>query len=180
MTSSNSLVRKIREGNPDAFELLYRMEFLNLVHFSNSYLQDTEKARDISQESLLSLWENRERLDPDKNIRAFLFTIARNKTLDELARRRFFCNGSAEYDKAIALLEDHSVDTYISQLDLSALMESIRQSLPSKIERTLALSREEGLRNKEIAREEGISEKAVEYRMKIALRHCRKLFEKFF
>ncbi len=50
------IVQRIRSGDHGAYELFYRMEYLNLVHFTDSYLHDTEKARDISQETLLSLW----------------------------------------------------------------------------------------------------------------------------
>ena len=177
--SAPDLVRRIREGDVGAYELLYRMEFLNLVHFADSYLQDTEKARDISQESLLALWENRQRLNPDRNVRAFLFTIARNKTLDELSRRSFYAAVPIDYNEKLLQLQEHSVDAYISRLDLSALMEKVWHSLPPKIGRTFSLSREEGLKNKEIAQKEGISEKTVEYRMKVALDRFRNLFEKF-
>lgn len=172
------LARRIRQGDAAAFEILYRMEYLNLVHFSDSYLKDPEKAKDVSQESLLTLWEHRAFLDPEKNVRAFLYTIARNKTLDELYLRRRRSRSPEETENALSLLEDNAVEDYINRLDLGVLINRIWQSLPSKIGRTFAMSREEGLRNKEIARQEGISEKAVEYRMKVALRHFRKYFEK--
>lgn len=155
------------------------MEFLNLVHFTNSYLQDEEKARDLSQETLLSLWENRRMLNPDRNIRSFVFTIARNKTLNELRRRKLFAPASG-LDESLALLEDRSVDEHIHALELSALIEKVWNSLPHDIGATFSMSREEGLKNREIAAREGISEKAVEYRIKVALQQFRKLFKDFF
>lgn len=155
------------------------MEFLNLVHFTNSYLKDEEKARDISQETLLALWKNRRMLDPQRNIRSFVFTIARNKTLNEIRRRKLFAP-SAGLDESLALLEDPSVDERIHALELSALIEKVWNSLPHPIGTTFSMSREEGLKNREIAVREGISEKAVEYRIKVALQQFRKLFKDFF
>ena len=177
--SAPELVNRIREGDARAFEILYRMEYLNLVHFAGSYLGDPEKAKDISQDSLLALWENRSRLNPEKNIRAFLFTIARNKTLDELYRRRFLSLAGEDTPAAINLLEDNAVEEHINRLDLSSLINKVWQSLPAKISRTFSLSREDGLKNREIASLEGVSEKAVEYRIKVALRRFRVFFEKF-
>ena len=153
------------------------MEFLNLVHFTGSYLQDDEKARDISQETMLSLWENRRLIDPEKNIRSLVFTIARNKTLNELRRRKLFSPG-ADVNEALALLEDNSVEEHINALELSSLIEKVWDSLPQNVAGTFALSREEGLKNRIIAEREGISVKTVEYRIKVALKSFRKLFDK--
>ena len=154
------------------------MEFLNLVHFAGSYLKDEERARDIAQETLLALWENRRTLDPAKNVRSFVFTIARNKTLNELRRRKLFAPSGLE-DEALELLEDHSVEEQIEGLELAALIEKVWNKLPKDISKTFALSRAEGLKNREIAAREGISEKTVEYRMRVALGHFRQLFSKF-
>lgn len=154
------------------------MEFLNLVHFAGSYLQDEERARDIAQETLLAVWENRRKLDPGKNIRSFAFTIARNKTLNELRRRKLFQPTGLE-DGALELLEDRSVEQQIEGLELAALIEKVWKKLPKEIGNTFALSREEGLKNREIAARKGISEKTVEYRMRVALGRFRELFQKF-
>lgn len=170
------LVRRIRSGDREAYELFYRMEFHNLVHFTASYLHDSEKARDISQDTLIALWENRHALDPDKNIRSFVFTIARNKTLNELRRQKLFAP-AAGIDEALELLQDGSAEECINALELSSLIERVWKSLPGKIGSTFAMSRDEGLKNREIAAREGITEKAVEYRIRTALKQFRKLFE---
>jgi RNA polymerase sigma-70 factor (ECF subfamily) len=172
------LVKKLRQGDHAAFELFYRMEFLNLVHFAGSYLRDDERARDIAQETLLALWENHRLLNPEKNIRSFVFTIARNKTLNELRRRKLFKPTGLE-DEALELLEDHSVEEQIEGLELAALIEKVWNKLPKEIGHTFSLSREEGLKNREIAAREGISEKTVEYRMRVALGRFRALFRQF-
>ena len=172
------LVQRIRKGDHAAYELFYRMEFLNLSHFAGSYLRDEERARDIAQETLLALWENRRLLNPQKNIRSFVFTIARNKTLNELRRRKLFKPTGLE-DEALELLEDHSVEEQIAGLELAALIEKVWKKLPKEIGNTFSLSREEGLKNREIAAREGISEKTVEYRMRVALGRFRALFRQF-
>lgn len=169
------LVRRIRSGDHSAYELFYRMEFLNLVHFIHSYIHDQEKARDMAQETLLTLWEHRGLLDPERNIRSFVFTIARNKTLNELRRMA----PTEQVHEALALLEHPSVEENIHALELSSLIEKVWESLPKSIGETFSLSRRKGLKNKEIALQEGISEKTVEYRIRVALGHFRKLFEDF-
>lgn len=173
------LVERIRRGDHSAFEFFYRIEFLNLVHFAGSYLNDIDKARDIAQETLLTLWEHRQMLQPEKNIRSFVFTIARNKTLNELRHRKLISPNGLE-DEALELLEDSSVDEGINALDLSSLVEEVWKNLPEKIGKTFSLSREEGLKNREIAQREGISEKTVEYRIKVALGRFREILKNSF
>lgn len=165
---ARELVDRIRRGEHYAYELFYRMEYLNLVHFADSYLHNKEKARDIAQETMLALWENRQYLNPEKNIRSLVFTIARNKTLNQLRQNKMLFS-SEEVSSALDLLEDHSVDENINALDLNKLIHKEWDMLPEKARKTFSMSRHEGLKNREIAEREGVSEKTVEYRMKTAL-----------
>ena len=175
--SAPELVNKIRSGNHDAFELFYRMEYLNLVHFADSYLHNKDKARDIAQETMLAVWENRQHLNPEKNIRSLVFTIARNKTLNQLRQNKVLFS-SEETENALALLEDRSVEDNIHALELSNLIKKEWDMLPEKARETFSMSREDGLKNREIAEKEGVSEKTVEYRMKTALDRFRLVVKK--
>lgn len=164
-----NLLLGIRDGDEAAFEVFYRMEHNNLVHFVASYVKDTQTAEDITQESLLKVWENRGALDPRRNLRAFTFTIARNRTLDYL--RTYKPHASLEECEALC---DPALDGLIETLDLERLVEKTYLALPPKVRDTFLRSRREGLRNREIAMEEGISEKAVEHRIGKALKAVRK------
>ena len=170
------LAERIRGGDESAFELFYRMEFLNLVHFAGSYLRDGEKARDIAQDSLLTLWEHRQTLRGEGNIRALVFTIARNRTLNLLRTEKLFSRASEVSEEALLMLEDASVEEEIMALDLADLLRREWALLPEKIKATFFLSRHEGLKNKEISHKEGITEKAVEYRIGKALKYFKRIF----
>jgi len=172
--NSEHILLGIREGDHRVYELFYRMEFLNLVHFVNAYLQDQERSRDISQETLLALWENRALLTPGRNLRAFVFTIAKNKTLNELRSRKHLAPALQE---SLELLEDRSVEEYIEALDLNKLIAKVWDSLPENMRQTF-LDRQEGLKNREIAAREGVSEKTVEYRLKAVRERFRAIFKK--
>lgn len=175
--AASELICRIRDGRHDAYELFYRMEYLNLVHFADSYLHNTDKARDIAQETMLSIWENRSSLDPDKNIRSLAFTIARNKTLNQLRQNKVLFS-SEETDYALELLLDRSAEENINALELSKLIQKEWNMLPEKARQTFSMSRSDGLKNREIAQREGVSEKTVEYRIKTALDRFRLVVKK--
>ena len=170
-------MNRIRGGEHGAYELFYRMEYLNLVHFADSYLHNKDKARDIAQETMLAVWENHKNLNPEKNIRSLVFTIARNKTLNQLRQNKVLFS-SEETENALALLEDRSVEDNIHALELSNLIKKEWDMLPEKARETFSMSREDGLKNREIAEKEGVSEKTVEYRMKTALDRFRLVVKK--
>lgn len=166
-----NLLLGIMEGDESAFEVFYRMERNNLVHFVASYVKDTQTAEDIAQETLLKVWENRGALDPKRNLRAFTFTIARNRTLDYL--RTYKPHASLAECEALC---DPSLDGLIETLDLERLVRKTFLALPPKVRDTFLSSRREGMRYREIALEEGVSEKTVENRIGTALKAFRKVF----
>lgn len=166
----SNLLAGIREGDAASFEVFYRMERNNLVHFVFSYLKDYHRAEDIAQDALMKLWERRTELDADRNIRAYVFTIARNMTIDSLRR-----HVAAESLESCLCLEDRSMDGLIEALDMASLFEKTFNTLPFKVRDTFMKSRAEGLTNKEIAKQEKLSVKAVEYRISAALRALKKI-----
>lgn len=48
-------------------------------------IQDKDMAEDITQDVFIKAWK---KIDTEKNVRAFLFTIARNTTFDYLRKRK--------------------------------------------------------------------------------------------
>ncbi len=74
----------IKAGSEDLFRSVYRAEYTNLLHFVNSYTRNHQDAEDLVQETMLAIWDNRESLDPGRNLRSYIYTIARNKSLNYL------------------------------------------------------------------------------------------------
>lgn len=173
----------IRSGSKEIFKSVYLAEYNNLVHFIHSYLKNKQDSEDLAQETMLAIWENRETLDPNKNFRSYLYTIARNKSLnylrDNAKRRRG--NSLQESENLIntLALSSNSVEQEIIGLELQEFIERIYLSLPEKVVRTFKMSRQDGLTYKEIAKKLGITTKVVEYHISITLKALRFSLEAF-
>lgn len=173
----------IRSGSKEIFKSVYLAEYNNLVHFINSYLRNKQDSEDLAQKTMLAIWENRETLDPNKNFRSYLYTIARNKSLnylrDNAKRRRG--NSLQESENLIntLALSSNSVEQEIIGLELQEFIERIYLSLPEKVVRTFKMSRQDGLTYKEIAKKLGITTKVVEYHISITLKALRFSLEAF-
>ena len=166
------LASEIKQGDISSFDLFFKAEFDNLVYFVDGYVHDRARAKDIAQESLWTLWEKRENIDPDRNIRALAFTIARNKTINELKSRSLFSNsvGINEIKANIMALSDDSLGAELEALSLKELIDRTMANLPETVRESFIMSRELGMTNKEIAKTKNMSLTGVEYHMKISLK----------
>ena len=170
-------IEAIRNGDELTFEIFFTMEFKNVVFFVASYIGNESIAKDIAQESFISLWNRREHIDPNHSLRSYLFTIARNKTLNYIRDNRLKKKNSLDQENLninFYALSHPSVVNEIDALEMEKLIDLTIGELPEKIRRIFNLSRVENLTYKEIAEKENISIKAVEYQIKKALDIFRK------
>lgn len=166
------LALEICNGDVASFELFFNAEFDNLVYFVNSYIHDNYRAKDIAQEALLTLWQKRSAIDPDRNIRALVYTIARNKTINELKSPPLNYKSVSldEMNADILAMSDESLDAEIEALSLKELIERTIANLPDTVRESFIMSRVLGMTNREIAKKKKMSLTGVEYHMKISLK----------
>lgn len=120
------------------------------------------EAEDVVQETMLKVWNRRERWDEIESIEAFCLTICRNQALDKTRRMGRQDESLSEEDHQTA---DNSYSSnpeeHAMQQDRLQLIRKLIDSLPEK-QRTVMLLREtENKSYKEIADIMGISEEQV-------------------
>src|ERR1700733_2556258 len=86
--SDNDLVLQYRSGNKKAFEALVERYFAHVFNFITRYTSDQVAAEDIVQETFVKVWKNIKKFDETKNFKSWLFTIARNTSLDWLRKKK--------------------------------------------------------------------------------------------
>ncbi len=168
----NQLIKKIKTGDKDAFERLFLKFYDPLCNFAWRYVHSVHISEELVQDVFLNVWESRERLDPDKNIKSYLYKAVRNKVLNYLKHK----DVAEKYNKQIDWL--NSVD--ISQMHdfdeqsefIEAAQEAI-EDLPEGARRIYKLSRKDGLSYQEIADVLDISVRTVESQMSRALEKLR-------
>ena len=167
----------IKAGSEDVFRSVYRAEFNNLVHFVNSYTRNRLDAEDLVQETMMAIWEGRDTLDPGRNFRSYLYTIARNKSLNYLRDNAKHKKDSSLQDSETMInslaLSSLAVEEEINARELQEFIDRVYLSLPKKVVNTFRMSRQEGLTYGEIAQNLGITPKVVEYHISITLKALR-------
>jgi RNA polymerase sigma-70 factor (ECF subfamily) len=166
----DQLALRIKLGDEQAFELLYRRFYVQLCAFANKFLNDPETSQEIVQDVFAKIWEGREEIDPGDSIKAYLFKIAQNLSINSLRRKKIESRYIEIYK--IVYLENLEFPAYES-LMVKELEENIANSigkLPSQCRKVFELSRIEGLKYSEIAENLNISIKTVEAHMSKALK----------
>ena len=70
----------------ELFDLLFRSYYQPLLVFAQQYVGDSDECRDIVSAVFEDLWRNFSRID-HQHMRAYLYTLVRNKCVDHLRHR---------------------------------------------------------------------------------------------
>ena len=162
------------------FEEFYINWYSRAKRFARHYLPADADAENMVQDVFLQIYEHRLALDDTMNITAYLFTVLRNRCLNMLRQQLKERRAHERYCAEEALMMQvkygslEGMDTTFR--DETDIVERIRQAvdaLPEQCRRVFVMHKLEGRRNKDVARELGITVNTVEAQMKIAYRKLR-------
>lgn len=92
MESDEDLVIQIRHGSEKAFELLYERYEKKLFSFIFLKLKNRQDAEDVFQESMLSVFKNRDIEFSARGFTPWIYKVALNLCLNRLRRKNFVLN----------------------------------------------------------------------------------------
>ena len=176
-------LKALKQGKKSAFETVYFEFFDLLYHLCLQYVGDETTAEEIVQDSFVKLWEVREQLKPDTNIRNFLFTVTKNRCLNHL-RQEEILNRNHNQIRYLEMQFNYEAlgslaDGYLNFEELKEKIDLAIGSLPDDLKETFLLNRFEDMRYKDIALKMDISQKTVEARMSKALKILRKELKEY-
>lgn len=166
------LLERIRAGDSDAFDAVFRANYAALVGSAERILGRRDVAEEIVQDVMLELWRRRETLAVEDSLRGYLFRATRNRSLNHL--RHGAIEKRAEPELAANRAESgSSAHAALVEEEIDVAVKRAVADLPARCREVFELSRVHGLRYSEIATTLGISVKTVEAQMGKALRILR-------
>lgn len=173
--SAETLAR-LRAGDHSAFEEVFFAYFEKVKYFISALTKSPDVAEELAQEIFVNLWEHRDKINPDKNFNAYIYTIARNGVYNyaksRTVRDRYVQSVSDEDSPADA-------EEIIVAKETELLIEIAVSRMPKQRRRIFELSRNNGLSNEDIARELGITRNAVDKQLRLALSDVRNVIAVF-
>jgi RNA polymerase sigma-70 factor, ECF subfamily len=169
------LILQIKQGDAHSFELLFRRLYPRMCAYAQKFLHDMNDAEEIVQEVFYAVWKNRDYLDEQQSLHAYLFTAVKNKSLNLLETKK---NRTKHAELMWFLYAQDSLannTSYEALLvkDLEKDLSAALSRLPQECRKIFELSRFEGLKYQEIAARLNISIKTVETQMSRALSKLR-------
>lgn len=153
-------------------ELLHRRFYNILCNYALRFVSYKEEAQDVVSDVFFRLWRDRENLEFKISSRAYLFTAVRNGAYNYLGREHKNHEPLDSPSDYISSSENNPEQSMV-YTELKTDLESAISQLPPRCRKVFLLSRNEGLKYKEIALELGITPKAVEANMCRALKSLR-------
>lgn len=172
------LVLRLIEGDERAFCELYAAYKNRLIYFAMRFLKSREYAEDIFQDAFTLIWQGRRFINPDASFSSYLYTIVRNRVLNQL-------RDLENQDKLKSQIMEQAVDytndvkDHIFANDLRSLIASALQQLTARQREIFLMSREKEMSHKEIADALGISVNTVQEHISSSLRILRAYLKKY-
>ena len=151
------------------FRSIFDKYCISLCMFANQYVENDALAADIVQECFVKLWQLRDNFMYVHQIKSFLYTSVRNKSLNELEHTKVM----NEYAQKVQEMSKDSFfqDKVIAEESYRILVDAI-EKLPPQMKSIMQLALE-GKSNPEIAETLNISGETVHSQKKIAYRKLR-------
>jgi len=150
-----------------AYRQLYDLLYERLFWFSYSFVKSREAAEEIVSDVFIKLWNIRSKLTDIDNLVVFLYTIAKNFSLNYITKNYKYPQVSLDEIQLEIVTSVNPEELYISTEMAAKINETIRQ-LPSQCKLIFQLVREDGLKHKEVAAILNLSEITVRNQLTIA------------
>lgn len=169
-------VKKLSDGNNEAFCMLFNMYRNDVYAYSISMLKKKVLAEEIVQEVFLKIWKHHNRLNPDLSFKSYVFTITRNLTFNLISKisnnRKLMDDVFYESQKAYNPIEDK-----IAEADYDFIKNEAIALLSPKRRVIFHMSRNKGMSYEEISKELNISVSTVKGQISKALAIIRTFLE---
>lgn len=172
-----ALAERVREGDAEAFETLFRRHYDGLFAFAERYVGSPETAEDLTVDVFARIWEKRAEWKVRGSPRGYLYGAVRNEALAHIRRRRMVERAHADVaddgrSPAMGAAPPPS-DSGVQLRELEAAAEVAIARLPGRTQEAFVLHRRHGLTYAEVGATMGISPKTVEVHISRAFKALR-------
>jgi len=170
--AEKDLIVRLKNGDKTAFELLFHFYYSGLVVYTSQFTADRNDAEEIVQDFFVRFWQRHQQIIPSDSFKNYFFLSVKNSSLNYLKHKKI----EARYLQELSdLSNQHPVydpDLYL----VTELQERIKNSinlLPEKCREIFMMSRVQGMKNDEIAKDLNLSKRTIETQISNALKVLR-------
>jgi RNA polymerase sigma-70 factor (family 1) len=167
------IIERIRQGDVEQFELLFRSSYVSLVRYAKTLIKDHDDAEEIVQDLFVRLWQDKEKIKIESSFTGYLFRSVHNRCLHSIEHSKVV----ERHVRKISYQQSETQESpseILQYKELQARIATILERLPERCGKIFCMNRFEGLKYTEIAEKLSVSIKTVEANMGKALKEFRK------
>ena len=172
MEIEKKIIMLMSQGDKKAYETMFRCFYPKVHRFVSMLLKNEDDADDVCQLIFLKVWNKREKFADITDFDSYLFILAKHTVINYI---------SSKYIVQIDIdsLPDRYADESSPHEDMVAkdtqlLIDMVVENMPPQRQAIYRMSREQHLKNDEIAQRLGIQKKTVESHLNLALKEIKK------
>lgn len=168
--SEPELIQRFTTGEPAAFRAIYKQLYLPVFRFVQQWVNNIEDAEELTADTFVKLWNNRDRFETLDYIRAFLHVTARNACINFLKQLRAKTSRQKELEKQLTINTEPDFVVHEIRQELMKLVYAEVEQMPKKMKEIFLLSYAEGLKPSEIALRLNLSVQTIQNQKANAIR----------
>ena len=172
MEIDKKVILQMSKGDQKAYEQVFRRFYPKVHRFVSMLLKNADDADDVCQIIFLKVWNKREKFAGIDKFDSYLFILSKytvinyistkhNIPIDIDSIKNQYANGISPHEEMVAK-------------DTQLLVDMIVDNMPKQRQMVYCMSRNQHLKNDEIALKLGIKKKTVENHLNIALKEIKK------
>lgn len=173
------LFKRIQQDDRLALNTLFANYYQKLCSFANTYLRNHLEAEEVVADVFVTIWKQRYELDIQKNLRSYLYTSVRNKSLALLKKSQPLFEDIEDLLYNLNWVDPDDPEQSIHLGELHYQINTAIENLPTRCRQVFKMSRIDELTYREISEILNISEKTVENHLVKALSHVRETLRRF-
>lgn len=178
MSEFIKLYKKIRKGDKQAFEVLFKELYKPLCAYAFNYIKQREDVEEVVQDVFFKIWMKRKDIYITTDLKSYLYKSVKNRCLVFIQHQKV----KMQYAKYISddwVNERYDVEEYVNAQELESAIGYTLNGLPDRMRQIFIMSRYENLKYQEIAWKLSVSVKTVEANISKALKIFRKNLGEF-
>jgi len=159
-------------GNHTIFDYFFDKYYQGLCVYAYRMLKSNTEAEDLVQDFFVRILEHRTIISIETSVKSYFIRSVHNRCLDNLAHQKVKINHE---QFRLKMMSEEDLQEYpLLDSELAKQIDNAIQNLPDTIRETFMLNRFENLSYQQIAKQENVSVKTIEYRISKALTILRK------
>ena len=168
----------LRHSDTRSFQDMFDETYDAMYRYAVYITRDRAASSDIVQDVYMKLWQVRETIDPERSLRALMYQMVRNYSLNHERQRKRHAADSIDADHP-SVGFDNLNDERLDADELGARLHEWIADMPERRREAFMLSRFEGLSHDEIATLMDLAPKTVNNHIVLALQHLREKVEQY-